>query len=290
MTDPTREQVTEILDETDAASARLMTAGDEGEDEAPADADEFREAARKANELVASADPDALLEAVGLDTLPDGSEPSSIPEAISEGDADAVEDLERLLRLADLGDRVDEDEVASDLDVAVDGLQAATRGGDGETETGAETAPEEGERADAEPKEHGEPSEDGDGESEDGAADDLEERLRDAVKSNVTEFSDGIDRLRDQLEGMAEGDADSGADSESESGEPDRDEPSDGEDDGLLESDLGAGGRDSPSGATRHSTMAPSPSKRADLRAVRRFSTMPERNQLFDEDEGQDTD
>ncbi|SFC10181.1 hypothetical protein SAMN05444422_104272 [Halobiforma haloterrestris] len=285
MTDPTREQVTEILDETDAASARLMTAGDEGEDEAPADADEFREAARKANELVASADPDALLEAVGLDTLPDGSEPSSIPEAIAEGDADAVEDLERLLRLADLGERVDEGEEGSDLDAAVGGLQAAARESDSESESESESGA----------------TDDAGGESDEesaGSTDDLEDRLREAVQSNVTEFSDGVEQLRDRLEAAVEG-GDEGPDTDEGEGEgtrepgavaeTDREGVTD-EDDDLLESDLGAGGRDSPGGATRHSTMAPSPSKRADLRAVRRFSTMPERNQLFDEDEDQDTD
>ncbi|MFC7231355.1 hypothetical protein ACFQMM_07955 [Saliphagus sp. GCM10025308] len=60
--------------------------------------------AEEAHELVEEGDVQSLLERVGLDTLPDGSTPSSLPEAIANGDPGQVATLRALQRLASLAD------------------------------------------------------------------------------------------------------------------------------------------------------------------------------------------
>ncbi|UTF55159.1 hypothetical protein [Natronosalvus rutilus] len=60
--------------------------------------------AEEAHELVEEGDVQSLLERVGLDTLPDGSAPSSLPEAIANGDPGQVATLRALQRLASLAD------------------------------------------------------------------------------------------------------------------------------------------------------------------------------------------
>lgn len=105
MTDKYGSRVTEILNEASNESEMLLipeeTANDVGRN--------LIEVAKEADEFVASSEPTELLEAVGLGTLPDGSEAESVSEAIAKGDPERVEYLHQLLRLAKLGDLSDEE-------------------------------------------------------------------------------------------------------------------------------------------------------------------------------------
>ncbi|WP_394742831.1 hypothetical protein [Natronococcus roseus] len=267
MTDEYDTRVAEILDEASTESETLLapeaTTDDAGRD--------LLEVAREADELVASSEPTALLEAAGLGTLPDGSEAESVFEAITRGDPERVEDLHRLLRLAKLGDRSDEDT----LEDATAGVREAIRRAQSETD---ETEPEDtdqDELSDREPttdEEREAEVEESNGE----AAADLGDRLREAMSSPLETFGDEIGDVQDRLEEVMANDTD-GEDDEDEAEETDTREADEG-DDGLLGlGDDGSGGLGS-SGSSRLSTMAPPPSERADMHAVKRHSTMPKRN------------
>lgn len=278
MSEQLHDRVTDLLERADEQSGSLV-AGSTADDESTAN--DIRDLADEANEILDSADPDELLEAVGLDTLPDGSEPDSIPAAISQGDPDEVDDLRRLLHLARLGDRSD------GLEDAISGVRA--RVGDAETDAA------EGTSADAESESTGSTDSAADEASTSDVEDeteDLEERLRSAMTSSLTAFSDDVTQLQERLEALGGDAADGSAVAESESGEePDEtaaedatEEETAGEateedsDDGLFGSGLGGDSdRGTSGGATRHSTMAPPPSKRADMRGTARFSTMPDK-------------
>ncbi|EMA42582.1 hypothetical protein [Halobiforma nitratireducens] len=318
-TEPTDERVAELLEAADAVGERLVSSDRDSATERDAEsggepaADPLLEAAERADTLVATADPSALLEAVGLDTLPDGSEPASMPDAIARGDPDAVEDLERLLSLARLADRSDEEE--AEIGAATSGLRAVTEDDEGdEGDDGDEFGDNEAGKAEhdrsVEDERRGESvddeptaGDDGDGidpevedtedEATTGPEVEVEDRLRDALESDIANFGDGVERLQEGLEAIGggeadtegEGDRDDASESDPEANELDHEgrlggegATAESEDDDLLDPDLGSSGRESPDGAARHSTVAPSPSKRADMSAVRRFSTMPDSN------------
>ncbi|NUC73068.1 hypothetical protein HTZ84_12225 [Haloterrigena sp. SYSU A558-1] len=320
------DRVTEILNAAETSSGSLL--GDEAGD-ADGASGNLLETAAEANDLLESAEPDELLAAVGLDTLPDGSEPDSIPAAIARGDPEQVADLQRLLHLSNLAD--DDDEGA--LEGAVDALRSSI--GDGEEATAESDAGDEGE-SDAEADSEGDQaaddeaeddglletvlgsgderggdigaeasagdagSDEDDADSEGGAREtveaaaetvgeasgllesdeeevddeddggsDIGDQLRSAVESSLTDVGDDLEGLHERLqERSASSVGDEG------DGEDDAD-AADEEDDGLFGSGLGSsdgGGGD----GTRHSTMAPPPSKRADMKTTR-HSTMPKR-------------
>ncbi|WP_049923807.1 hypothetical protein [Halopiger djelfimassiliensis] len=280
MSEQLDERVTDVLNEADAASGSALSRGDDSDADDESATRGLLEIADEASEILESAEPGELLEAVGLDTLPDGTEPESIPEAIARGDAEQVEDLRRLLNLAKLTDSADE----GTLQGAVGDLRARIdeRERDGATADRIEAETAAGDSDGSEPEStdtDSETTESGEKADETGP---LEERLRSAMRSTFEEFGDDVRQLQERLEEATAGDTDDEPTAdESEAadaaGEDEDDEET--EDEGLLEPDLGSNqDRGTISGgATRHSTMAPPPSRRADMKGVARFSTMPDK-------------
>lgn len=275
---PLRDRVREVLHDADEHSGSLVT-GDDGDAES-----DLLETAREASDILESADPDDLLSAVELDTLEDGSEPSSIPEAIARGEQENVAALQRLLRLSRLADRADD----GGLGDAVGDLQETIS-----------------ERADSAAAESAVGSDEGDGDEADGATaesdgddpatsegaaesstDDLGDRIRSAVSDSVADFGDEVSQLKARLEERSAGSAESDADdatAENEAAEAaaaaDDETAAEDEDGGPLGSGLGGEERGTASGGpSRHSTMAPPPSQRADMRGTARHSTMPDKH------------
>jgi hypothetical protein len=324
MTDEYDTQVAEILDEASGESKSFLTS-EEAADDAGQD---LMEVAGEADELVASSEPMELLKAVGLGTLPDGSEAESASEAIAKGDPERVEDLHRLLRLAKLGDRSDEEtledatvgirETVSQSQSGTDDTMTENTGQDGSpdeesTADNQDENPDQDETSDEESKAGDQEStadDENEAEAEEGNDEDdggLGNRLREAMSSPFEEFGDEIGEIQEQLQKSTaadENDADemegtdreetdeeSNADDEDDDGllglgDNDADDKEaddeDENDDGLLglgggDGDNGGGGLGS-SDSSRHSTMAPPPSERADMHAVKRYSTMPRRN------------
>lgn len=307
MTDTQPADVSDLLAEADRTARGLLT-----EDAEPS---EMLEHAEAAAELLESADPEAVLEAVGLETLPDGSEPSSIPEAIARGDDAHVEELRRLLHLANLANGDETDEVDESAETATDELEASVAAvrevGAEHVETGAENGGQD-EAAEADTAEEADRNDAA--EEEDGGGDgdgDEESTLESVVRSTLDEFDTDLSGVRDRLEAAATTDDDgdgatdgAAAEEPGDGDEPDEqredatDETDDGtgdddrdesesDDDGLLgtdlEPDLGSGdgigsGPSSGRGVARHSTVASSPSDRPDMRGLVRFSTMPKRD------------
>ncbi|MFA9501423.1 hypothetical protein ACERIM_01435 [Natrinema sp. H-ect1] len=264
-----RDRVREVLHDADERSGSLVTG-----DDVDADSD-LLETAREADDILESADPDDLLGALGLDTLEDGSEPDSIPEAIARGEQERVADLQRLLRLSRLADRADD----GGLGDAVDDLQDAI----GErAESAADTAESAVDADDSEGAADGETPAGSDrddsaaGEAE-STTDDLGDRLRSAMSDSLADFGDEVSQLKARLEGRSAGAAESDAD-EAASDEPVAERED--EDERLLDPGLGGDGErgTATGGPSRHSTMAPPPSKRADMRGTARHSTMPDKH------------
>ncbi|MFU8869773.1 hypothetical protein [Natronococcus sp.] len=263
-------RVAEILNEASDESGTLLTSAETADDAGHS----LIQVAREADEFVASSEPMALLEAVGLGTLPDGSEAESVSEAIAKGDPERVEDLHRLLRLAKLGDRSDEEQ----LEDATVGIRKAINQAQSETDetmtedTDQDETPDrnETEQKSAADDESETEAEDGNGED----ADDLGDRLRAAMSSSLEEIS-GIGKIKEQLEGTTTDDEDDVDEMEEADEGSDEDDEDDG---GLLGLGDNSGGGLGSSGSSHHSTMAPPPSERADMHAVKRYSTMPKRN------------
>ncbi|PCR92681.1 hypothetical protein CP557_09015 [Natrinema ejinorense] len=253
-----------------AASSHSVVADDDsaGEDESPKMT--LLETAEEANELLETADPADLLAAVGLDTLADGTEPKSIPEAIARGDQENLEDLQRLLHLAKLADRADE----RDLEATADGLRETI----GDREESA--------RTDADTEASG-------GDTAEETSDDLGDRLRSSMRSSFEQFGDDVAQLRERLDSASEGparsdasaadetaaDAGSGDEGGTEEAADEAETADEEEDEGVLGSGLGGDRtRGTSGGPSRHSTMPPPPSERADMHGVTRHSTMPDKH------------
>ena len=342
MSQDLHDRVNEILTEAETTSGSMLSDEDGDGESSRTD---LLESAERANELLESADPDELLAAVGLDALPDGSEPNSIPEAIAKGDPERVEGLQRLLHLANLADGDGDGAGGDAIEDAVGRIQQSIGAGEAADEsesTDEDEDPSEGEEGDGEDETESETDADesesegeDETESEDGgvreavesvaegvgdvlesdeaadetAADDasaaapddggedaaeaeaadetsgdIGDRLRSAVESTFTNASDDLEGFRQRLQ-EASASAVAGEEDEPEEGEEeeeaadaDADKRED-EDEGLLGSGLGSDqDRGTPGGATRHSTVAPPPSQRADMRGTARHSTMPDRH------------
>ncbi|MBZ6493587.1 hypothetical protein [Natrinema longum] len=270
-----RDRVDEVLNRAAASSNSIVADdGSAGEDEAPEMT--LLETAQEANELLETADPADLLAAVGLDTLADGTEPASIPEAIARGDQETLEDLQRLLHLAKLAGRADD----GTLDATADGLRETI----GDREESAK--PDADTTADADTEATG-------GDTADETSDDLGDRLRSSMRSSFEQFGGDVAQLRERLESASDGTARSDASAADETaidaGSADeggteeaahKAEATDEEaDEGVLGSGLGGDRtRGTSGGASRHSTMPPPPSERADMRGVTRHSTMPDKH------------
>ncbi|MFC7213248.1 hypothetical protein ACFQO4_04025 [Saliphagus sp. GCM10025334] len=329
-------------DDGDEARALELTADLEGGAEdglpEPISSTDLPSLAEEAHELVEEGDVQSLLERVGLDTLPDGSTPSSLPEAIANGDPGQVATLRALQRLASLADPDLESDSDSDLDDA-DSLEetvldlyglltksVAVETGDEEvseadTDASEDTAEpdEEGEAGgdedetdedgvdeeggEADQKDEDETDEDDESDEDDETDDgDLEDSISSALKDAVGGFGDEVESLKAGLEAAGlgddeEADAEDEADPEDEEANGDDTDEEDGveeeeadeaaeevedEDDGLLSTgDDGGPFGGSSSGrrrGTMYSTVARSPSKRADMKSTTRHSTMPKRN------------
>ncbi|MFP8954083.1 hypothetical protein ACLI4Z_14115 [Natrialbaceae archaeon A-arb3/5] len=250
------DQVASILSGADESGTSLVSADDSSD--ADASQSDILETAQQARTFLESTDPPEILEAVGFELDDDTTD--SIPTAIVHGEPDRVEDLQRLLSLAKLADSGDEETLGS----AVSGLRESI-----------------GEREQTD-----EPVEDED------SADDFGEKIRSALGSSFEGVGDDLQQLQDRLE-EASSTIETGDDEtdETETDETDETEAddTDGEeaeergeqaDEGLLETDLGTDQDEKTfsRGVARHSTTAPSPSKRADMRGTARFSTMPDKN------------
>ncbi|MFC6764138.1 hypothetical protein [Natrinema soli] len=296
------DRVHEVLNEADAFSGSIVSSSDSGSEDDSSDEREsaerdLLETAREASDLLESADPAELLAAVGLDTLEDGSEPDSIPEAIARGEQENLEDLRRLLHLAKLADRADDGSFEGAVgDLRETMSERAESGADEEAETEENNVDEDT------PDDESTASEDEAVESEaDETADDLGDRLRSSMQSSFEQFGDDVQQLKERLESASAGSADTdtagdaqdadvetadeataeeATDEEETADDTADEEDADGDDEGLLGSGLG-GDEDrgtASGGPSRHSTMAPPPSKRADMRTTTRHSTMPDKH------------
>jgi hypothetical protein len=269
MNDEYSTRVAEILDEASDESGTLLTS----EETADGAGHSFIEVAKEADELVASSEPMELLEAVGLGTLSDGSKAESVSEAIAKGDPERVGDLHRLLRLAKLGDRSDEET----LEDATAGIREAIRQAQSATDdtmtedTDQDETPDQDETEQESTVDDESETEAEEGDDED--ADDLGDRLRAAMNSSFEGFGDEIGKIQEQLEEATADDEDNVDEME------EADEESDDDDDnGLFGLGEGGDGGLGSSDSSRLSTMAPPPSERADMHAVKRYSTMPKRS------------
>lgn len=267
MTDQLDDQITEILNAVDAERDAVLA--DDGEN--GGETGELLEAADEARDLLESTEPRDVLEAVGLGTLPDGSNPETIPEAIAAGDSERVEDLHRLVRLARLADRSDETDVegaVGDLREAIDRARHAADDSQMTEDDDQERADDEQEPTDDEQKTTSDEDDDTD----------LGERLRSAMNESFGGIGDELGSLQERLEEASAtrgdtGETDTDANEEPAAAAKSDDDRAGDEDDGLLGGGLDGDSSDS----SHHSTMAPPPSKRADMRAVKRHSTIPKR-------------
>ncbi|MFP8956375.1 hypothetical protein ACLI4Y_06575 [Natrialbaceae archaeon A-CW3] len=298
-------------EETDGPGIDLETDGDAASDETlpePLESSDLPALAQSAHELLEERDVEQLLEEIGFEGV-DEDAPASIPEAILAGDPSDVATLRGLQRLARLAEIQDEGEDTStgSIEEAVAELRTVlARRLD---EVGDESSQDEAEDRDgAEGESESDTTEDLDEEvDESEAADDESEKtgddgigssITDALEESVSEFSDEIEAVQSGLEAVGadddsgEGDDDGANDAESDdSTEGDGDVESDDdieddadpddvpdesdtdEDDGLL----GGSGQSQRRRGRMHSTVARSPSKRPDMKAVKRHSTVPDR-------------
>ncbi|WP_114577265.1 hypothetical protein [Saliphagus sp. LR7] len=273
MSDSIADRANRLLEETEDAIDGL--GAPEGSEDLPGelDASGLGGIAEEANELIEAEDADALLEALGLDELEDGTEPDSLLEAIAQGREEQVGDLRVLVKLAKVAEADDEE-----LPTEVGELQEAVEeriGALGEDETDGESEETDGE--DEAEESLAESAAEAVGDAVGGGEGDeegfVEEELESAMRSKLEGFGDELDEARERLDELREGD---------ETDEEDTDEEEAGEaDDGSEQKE----GEDTPLGSdsrprsrgTMHSTMAPSPSRRADMGASTRHSTMPDR-------------
>ncbi|SIR74168.1 hypothetical protein [Natronorubrum thiooxidans] len=268
MSQELREHVNEVLHEADASSGSLVTTSDSDDGADETAQTDLLETAAKANDLLESAESEELLEAVGLDTLPDGTEPDSIPAAIAQGDPAQVEELQRLLNLSKLADWDDGEALegaVGELQAAIgDGERTAESGSidDGTDETEADTADESTDESDGTD-----------------TSSDLGDQLRSAMESSFEGIGDDLEQLQGRLEEASASTVgeDDGADDEDEATADQTDAE---DDDGLLDAGLGSNQNRETSGGsgTRYSTMAPPPSERADMKGTARHSTMPDKH------------
>ena len=104
---------------------------------------------------------------------------------------------------------------------------------------------------------------------------DLETQLRDSMRSAFDEFGEDVQGFRDHLEELTDGENEGAAANEAtrDGTETDRSDEATADSDDEAMTDRDGTSRQS----ARLSTMAPPPSDRPDMRAVRRHSTMPDR-------------
>lgn len=276
MSDSIADRVSEILEGAERGSDDLGAL--DGED-LPGELEEsgLLETAEDANDLVEDEDAGELLAALGLDELEDGTEPDSLLEAIAQGREEQVSDLRVLVKLAKIAEADDEDlstevgELREAVEERIDVL-GEDEANDESTETDEEDEAEESlAESAAEAVQDAVGGEEGDTEDEKGF---IEEGIESAMRSRLDGFGEELDEARARLDSLREDDE---ADAEDAEDEADAEDAKADENEKKKEdAPLGSGSR-SRSRGTMHSTMAPSPSKRADMRAPTRHSTMPDR-------------
>ena len=251
-------ELTDRLDQLLDDAAETVAAIDESEDETAAallHTDDFGELARDAADALADHEPDDLLEALAFDDTP-----RSIPLAIVSGNRDRVRDLRALVSLAKLsgvsGDEPPTDEGALE--------ETATH-----LHESLSDRSEVDETAQPEPETDAEPDSTGDAD-ETHSTDDWSggEVIREAAESALEGVRTDVQELASEI----------GPDDDEANDDGDRDESEEASDDGLLDDadgPFGDGDDGSSDRATRVSTM---PSRRPDMDAVRRQSTMRDRS------------
>ncbi|MBV0924122.1 hypothetical protein KTS45_07875 [Halomicroarcula limicola] len=257
--------------------------GDGESDEEPSSS--LRDVAAEADDLIESADTEALLEATGTD-LPEGSGPETIPKALSESDPESVAELRTLFLLSELSETGDDAaaeplEELRELTAPEDATAAVEDEGQGESETEGEADERADEAADedrsgtageseaeSEPEAEGsgapDASSDADGDESTDPMSQFGEELDVELTSSLEDFREEIEAaqssLRDQLTESDESDETSTAESD------DTDEtPTAENDDTDTAADPGH----------RRSTFSSVPSaNRSDMRQPRRLSTL----------------
>lgn len=279
MSDERPGRAAELLEETRAGIESIDPAP-ESPETALAEAGLFDRAA-EASRLLED-DPSAVLASLGLDELPDGSEPESIPAAIARGEEGRVASLRAFLALASFSPPEDggTDDLEETLERFRRSLDRAGIGTDripgpvSEAEAGAE-------------------DEDGGSLTETvaSAADEVTHSAGEAadalLASAVGSAIDGLDEevrsVRERLEALHTDDSDDD-ESREDSGEDDlragsegRRHPDDGEKRDAGEDDSLFGGGPSARTGTAYSTVAPPPGDRPEMRHSTRHSTVPAR-------------
>lgn len=222
-------------------------------------------AAEDASELIEDEDADDLLEALGLDEFEDGTEPGSLLEAIAQGSEEQVGDLQVLVKLAKVAE-ADGEGLSTEVGELREAVEerAGVLGEDEADSEGDEPDGEDGESlAESAAEAVGDAVGGGDGDGEEGL-------LEAAMRSKLEGFGDELDETRARLDELREEGTEE-TDQEDAGEADDERENEDGED-----APLGSGTRPRSRG-TMHSTMAPSPSRRADMGRSTRHSTMPDR-------------
>ncbi|KDE58731.1 hypothetical protein EL22_02770 [Halostagnicola sp. A56] len=265
--DDSSDRLSELLSSVQAAlEAEEDITLEQFDDRGESGSTRVAEHAGAAREFVDSNDPRTVLSALGLDELPDGSEPDSIPEAFARASEPQLRELRALIALARLGSVADEgsepesEETTAGLEEALTELR----------ETLGERARESA------------------GDSEDSDSSALESTVQSLTGTSATEFSEELRSLQTRLEEIRDDRRTRGEQSEEDDERDDdrEDEPADGgqtanQDEGGLVDSLNLGDQSGENGSstgrsTMYSTM-PS-SNRPDMNAVARPSTMPDRN------------
>lgn len=271
MSDSIADRANRLLDDAEDAIDGLGSPGEIEDLPGELESNGLAETAEDASELIEAEDAADLLEALGLDELEDGTEPDSLLETIAQGSEEQVGDLRVLVKLAKVAE-ADEEELATEvgeLREAVSeraGVLAEDEADDESPETDGEDGAEES-LAESAAEAVGDAV--GSGEGDDGDEEEgfLEEELKSSMRSKLEGVGDELDEARARLDELRGEETD-----QEDAGEADDErETEDGED-----APLGSGSRPRSRG-TMHSTMAPSPSKRADMGRSTRHSTMPDR-------------
>lgn len=266
----------------------------------------FLDLATDAAALLRSTDSTALLNAFDLESAPDGSDLSSVPEAIARGDPDHVAEFHRLVSLATFADTSADEFDTLDRSVRQlrETMDEATSESDSSSESRSQDAPDtddtrsnlesDGDDGSVDSNSSDEAassdSRSSDEDIVDETIDDVSDRLEAALQSPIDNFTSDVERFKKRLREVGDnvtdeiearslsGDKEELADisddePESETTEENGDE-STADPESDSDSDSLFGDKFSSSDSGRLSTVAPGPSKRADMHAVPRYSTV----------------
>ncbi|WP_129115785.1 hypothetical protein [Halegenticoccus tardaugens] len=272
MTNEQAETLEELLVDVEDR-VESATGGDGGPELSEDDREELRRIAREGGDALERASLEDLLAAAGFTDLPEEIEPSDLPGIVARADPEPLVRLRKLLWLNRLEAAAtgDDGELEERLATFPDADAADGDGGGGKEGTSlsgllSEFLPDQDEEGEAE----GDADESGDGEDADesgtGArdADEGEETDDESGLGSVSDLSDKLRGVTDALKSVSEGDE---RDEEGdEADESESEDEADEADAGGASSGVGGRGRS-------HVSTVPS-SDRADMNAVRRYSTL----------------